>query len=143
VQPFHIALSAALLALACRSDSEPEPADQDAADQIARGAVVFSKSCAECHGTSGQGTDEAPPLVGAGALPLHPRPGQKRAAPFHTALDVATFVTQNMPPKAAKLPPLSEADYWAVLAFALSANGVALERPVDPDRAAAIVLHPQ
>jgi cytochrome c len=141
VQALPLALSAGLLALACRSAAEPEEPG-GAADQIARGAEVYAASCAECHGAAGQGTDEAPPLVGSGALPLDPRPGQKRQAPFRTALDVATFATQNMPPKAAKKAPLAAADYWAVLAFALSANGVQLAQPVDASNAASLVLHP-
>jgi cytochrome c len=141
VQSLSLALSACVLACACQSASEPEES-AGAADQIARGAEVYAVSCAECHGVAGQGTDEAPPLVGTGALPLDPRPGQKRQAQFHTALDVATFATQNMPPKAAKKEPLPAEDYWAVLAFALSANGVELARPVDASNAASIVLHP-
>jgi hypothetical protein len=37
---------------------------------------------------------------------------------------------------------LSEPDYWAVLAFALQANGVELTEPVGPGNAGAIILHP-
>ena len=145
---------ACLLALltACR-ESKPAPtpppptkasaqAPRTAAEQVARGGERFAASCAKCHGDSGQGSDDAPPLVGTGALPLDPRPGQKRAAKFHTALDVAQFVTANMPPQASERAKLAPDDYWAILAFALQANGVALKEPVGPGNAASIVLHP-
>jgi hypothetical protein len=37
---------------------------------------------------------------------------------------------------------LKESDYWAVLAFALDANGVELSEPVGPGNAGSIALHP-
>lgn len=134
-------LAAAGLQACSSTDSKDHaaPPPASAAEQVARGGKVFGMHCAECHGAAGQGTEDAPPLVGSGALPLNPRPGQERSAPFHTALDVAQFVTHNMPPAPRK--KLAEADYWAVLAFALDANGVALSRAVGPDNAASIVLH--
>jgi len=112
------------------------------ADQIARGGERFLASCAKCHGDSGQGSDDAPLLVGKGALPLDPRPEQKRTVKFHTVRDVAQFVTANMPPKASERAKLAPDDYWAILAFALNANGIVLEEPVGPGNAASIVLHP-
>jgi len=118
------------------------PADADpVAAQIALGAEVFSNSCSKCHGDAGQGTDKGPMLVGSGSFPLDPRPDADRTAQFHTAMDIAVFATQNMPPKERQRKRMAEADYWAVLAFALSANGVELSKPVGPDNAAAIVLH--
>jgi len=47
-----------------------------------------------------------------------------------------------MPPKASARAKLAPDDYWAILAFALDANGVALKEPVGPGNAASIVLHP-
>lgn len=35
----------------------------------------------------------------------------------------------------------ASAEYWAILGFALSANGVELEQAVGPDDAASIVIH--
>lgn len=114
--------------------------------QIAHGIKVYTNNCASCHGDAGQGTDKAPFLVGEGAF-----------EDFHTALDVAVFVTKNMPPKNTKAvstserdffsvraqqPKLTDRDYWAVLAFALSANGVQLAEPVTPQNAADIILNP-
>lgn len=110
--------------------------------QIARGATAYAQHCADCHGASGQGTRDAPALVGKGALPRRPGDGAARQTEFRTALDVATFVTQNMPPDEEARQAISEPEYWALLAFALSANGVPLRQPVSPQNAAAIVLHP-
>lgn len=53
-----------------------------------------------------------------------------------------TYV-QAMPPSAEARAELEAADYWAVLAFALTANGVELAEPVGPENAASIVLHPR
>ena len=112
------------------------------AQQFEHGQRIYVNHCAACHGDAGQGTDMAPPLVGAGALPLYPRPGSKRPGSFHTAMDVATFVTQAMPPDETIRAQFREQDYWAVLGFALKANGVELSEPVGPNTAAGIVLHP-
>lgn len=106
-----------------------EFADVDA--QVAYGVEVYTNSCAKCHGASGEGIDDAPQLVGGGAF-----------ADYHTAMDVAVFATQNMPPKESARVKMAERDYWAVLAFALSANGVELSEPVGPHNASSIVLNP-
>ena len=114
--------------------------------QIAHGVQVYTNNCAKCHGDAGQGTSKAPMLVGEGAF-----------EDYHSALDVAVFETKNMPPKQKRSVPTSERefwnikaspkmlddrDYWAVLAFALSANGVELSQPVGPHNAADIILNP-
>jgi len=122
--------------------SQRAPAVATVDQQIARGATVFAQHCADCHGASGQGTSDAPALVGKGALPRRAHEGAARQTEFRTALDVATFVTQNMPPDEQARQAISEPEYWALLAFALSANGVPLSQPVSPQNAAAIVLHP-
>ena len=54
-------------------------------------------------------------------------------------MDVAVFATSTMPPKG---PKPTEDQYWAILAFALSANGVSVKDPVGPNNASSIVLHP-
>jgi hypothetical protein len=59
--------------------------------------------------------------------------------PFHTAGDVARFVVPNMPPSGPK-PSGDEA--WAILAFALQANGVQRADAVNAGNADTIVLHP-
>ncbi len=140
---FRIACLVVLVA-GCRDSSHaPVTPPHTAAEQIGRGSQLFAVNCAKCHGDSGQGSEDAPPLVGKGALPLDPRPDQKlRAAKFHTAMDVASFVTQHMPPKASDRAKLTPDDDWAILAFALNANGIAVKEPVGTGNAASIVLHP-
>ena len=144
--PIALLLALPLLAAACGSPSKPAPAPtpplRTVAEQVAQGGHVYAASCARCHGDAGQGSKKAPPLVGAGALPLDPRPNSKRSARFHTALDIAQFATHKMPPDEDDRAKLIERDYWAVLAFALQANGVALHDPIGPTNAALIVLHP-
>jgi mono/diheme cytochrome c family protein len=140
---FRVAGLVALVA-SCHESPSPSaaPAPRTATEQIARGAQLYAANCAKCHGDAGQGSEDAPPLVGKGALPLDPRPQQLRAGKFHTAMDVALFATKQMPPKANDRAKLAPDDYWAILAFALNANGVALKEPAGPSNAATIVLHP-
>lgn len=134
-------LLTALLAGACTpSDPNPPPTNAWQA-QVQRGAEVFADTCAECHGTSGEGSEKAPALAGPSALPLEPRPDSERRMPFRTALDVAAFATAHMPPDAEDRAAMTEVMYWDVLAFALSANGVKREQPVGPHNAATIPLH--
>jgi cytochrome c len=129
--------------LACQASESNPPPPTTAAAQIERGKDVFARNCAKCHGDAGQGSTKAPPLVGPSALPLDPRPTQKyRTQKFHTAMDVAQFVTKNMPPDEDDRAKLSENDYWAVLAFDLSANGVQVRDVVGPHNASSYVLHP-
>jgi cytochrome c len=138
-------LGLAALLTACHESSHTpsSPHATTAASQIERGGQLYGANCAKCHGDAGQGTDDAPPLIGKNALPLHPRPDQKvRKADFHSAMDIAGFVTKEMPPKASARAKLTTDDYWAILGFALNANGVQLKEPVGPNNAGSIVLHP-
>jgi ubiquinol-cytochrome c reductase cytochrome c subunit len=114
----------------------------DAVAQAEAGGPLYGQFCAKCHGDAGQGTDQGPPVVGTGALPLDPRPtAQYRKTQFRTARDVFDFVGANMPPKGPK-PTLDQ--YLAILAFDLKANGVDLsgKPPLTPDALSAIVIHP-
>jgi S-disulfanyl-L-cysteine oxidoreductase SoxD len=109
-------------------------------DQVALGGQLYAAKCAGCHGGGGEGGRGAPPLVGisAGALPLSPRPGSVRTAQFVTVADVASFVVATMPPKAPG--SLSADEYWAILAFDLSANGIALDQKLNPELAATLTI---
>ena len=128
---------------ACR-ESPPAPASppRTAAEQIQRGARLFAANCAKCHDDSAEDSEDGPPLVGPGALPLDAPPNRKRTAKFHTALDVALFTTSKMPPTPAARAKLTSDDSWSILAFVLDANGIELSEPVGPGHAASIVLHP-
>jgi S-disulfanyl-L-cysteine oxidoreductase SoxD len=110
-------------------------------DQVAEGGKLFAKHCAKCHGKAGEGTKKAPPVVGQAALPLDPPPGAKvRKTQFHTAQDVAEFVSMKMP--ANKPGSLKPDEYYAILAFDLKANGVDVSnKKIDATTAAEIKLH--
>ncbi len=141
-------LSTFLSIAACRSNPTTSRASASTdggavMSQINHGAEIYGQYCAGCHGDSGQGTRSGPPLVGEGALPLRRNEARVRTSEFRTALDIATFATQNMPPSAEERAELKTADYWAVLAFALSANGIELTEPIGPENAESFVLHPE
>lgn len=109
-------------------------------DQVALGASVYGAECASCHGDGGEGTESGPRLVGLaeGALPLEPRPGAVRTSRFVTVADVAAFAVANMPADAPG--SLTAEQYWAILAFDLSANGITLEEPLTPELAATLTI---
>jgi mono/diheme cytochrome c family protein len=137
-------LYAAVLAFALASWASRSRADNPAAGgdaQAAEGGKLFAKHCAKCHGKAGEGTKKAPPVVGKEALPLAPPPTAKvRKTEFHTAEDVAAFVSTKMP--ANKPGSLTADQYYDILAFDLKANGVDVAgKKIDPTTAAAIKLH--
>ena len=148
----HIIMGcAALAAMAGCKNDQPEamktdPAFATASAQLTHGATVFANNCAKCHGVQGQGGPtpdggHAPALVGKDALPLRRAGAKFRTGEFRTAQDIANFVTKNMPPSPEARAKLTERDYWAVLAFALNANGVKLSEPVGPNNASSIKIH--
>jgi cytochrome c len=109
------------------------------AEQVTRGADVFAARCSTCHGKGGEGTADAPAVVGAMALPLDPPAAAKvRKSQFVTVANVADFVVQNMPADAPG--SLSADDYFAVLAFDLKANGIELEQKLDAALAASLTI---
>jgi cytochrome c len=114
-------------------------APQSPDDQVALGQKIYAQKCAECHGANGAGTKDAPPVVGANALPAQPHAGQKRNAAFATAEDVAAFVKKAMPGDSPGT--LTDEEVYAVLAFDLRANGVGLDRKVDRAYAGTLRLH--
>jgi cytochrome c len=114
---------------------------RSAADQqVERGAQLFAANCSTCHGASGGGSQLAPPLVGAGALPEKPRPSQQlRTTTFRTAEDVYRFVSTYMPRSSpGALPP---DQYYAILAFVLRANGKKSDRALDASSLSSTELH--
>lgn len=131
------ALGASFGCVACASDN---PSDRTFAQQVEAGGELYGVHCAECHGDSGQGTADAPRLVGDGALPKEP-PAERevRTNEFGTAADVFAFVDEYMPATAPD--SVSRAEKVDILAFALSANGVELDAPLTLENAADVVLH--
>lgn len=132
-----VASSVALLS-AC--GPAPLTGAEEFAEQVTAGQALYGAKCASCHGASGEGTSNGSKLVGLndGALPKTAKAGSPRTTEFNTAADVATFVVANMPPTGAKL---AESEYWSVLAFALKANGVSLDKKLDAAVAATVKLH--
>jgi cytochrome c len=122
------------------AESSAAPSPATFADQVSLGGQVYGEKCAGCHGAGGEGNERAPAVVGlsSGALPLTPRPGSKRTTQFVTVADVASFVVATMPPKAPG--SLSADEYWAILAFDLSANGITLEQKLTPELAATLTI---
>lgn len=103
------------------------------AEQVALGQTLYGANCAGCHGNSGEGSKDAPAVVGLdkGALPLAPPTTSKaRKTEFKTVADIADFVVKTMPPKAPG--SLTGEEYLAILAFDLKANGIDLgEKKLD------------
>jgi cytochrome c len=134
-------------------DADAEAAADTFEQQVARGGEAYGEYCAKCHGAMGEGNSMAPPLtaggdpsnapalVGDGALPREP-PAERlyRTAEFRTALDVYEFASVTMPGD--DPGSLDAATYVDILAFALSANGVELDTPLDADVAADLVINP-
>lgn len=147
-----LGFSFALLFAACGSPPAPAGAAAPAApaapaypesalaSQVALGQQLYGSECAHCHGDAGQGTDKGPPVVGKDAFPLDPRKDAKRDVQFRTAADVFAWATQHMPGD--DPGSLTTEQYLAIFAFDLTANGVKLEKPLDGETAAKIVLHP-
>ena len=109
------------------------------AEQVSRGGELYGAHCSNCHGKGGEGTPDAPAVVGASALPLEPPSGAKvRKSQFVTVADVANFVVQNMPADAPG--SLSEEDYFSVLAFDLKANGIELDKKLDGALATSLTI---
>lgn len=110
------------------------------AAQIEQGKQLYVANCAKCHGNAGEGSKDAPPVVGKDAFPLDARPNQKRDVKFHTAADIFGWASAHMPPK--NPGSLTTDQFLAIFAFDLTANGIKLEKPLDATQAQAIVLHP-
>jgi mono/diheme cytochrome c family protein len=105
-------------------EGAPIPVDPGGAPLVAAaaagdGKAVYDKSCAACHGAELQGGGESPPLKGPPFLANWKG---------KTAAELYTFIHQNMPPGAAG--SLSDADYRAVTAYILQANGAKEGAPI-------------
>ena len=80
--PTGMTLEGASYPMLPASETTPDPA---------RGAQLFAKSCAACHGENGQGNEPAaiPPLWGPGSF--------NRGAGMHEVEKAARFIRANMP----------------------------------------------
>jgi len=106
-----------------------------ASAQAEEGAGYFAQTCARCHGASGEGSVNAPPLIGAGALPSNPSATRRlRTGAFTSAKDIGMFIKDRMPP-GSSTPPDRTA---AILTFLLRANGTMTSEPMSPTVAGGI-----
>jgi cytochrome c len=120
-----------------KPDSKQDPA---AAAQLARGERLYAEKCTSCHGARGEGGPQGPALVGAGALPLDPRPGSHRLKQFVSAANVTRYIKMRMPPK--EEGSLAEDDALALAVYTVHANGVDLPKtPVTLANASEVPTH--
>src|SRR6187399_2980481 len=126
--------TAALTAFGLTACSSDDSGTRTFEQQVEEGGALFGDHCAECHGDSGQGTDDAPRLVGEGALPeVPPEERMFRTNDFNTAADVYAFANQYMP--ADDPDEVSDQEMVDILAFALSANGIELDEELTTSNA--------
>jgi mono/diheme cytochrome c family protein len=105
--------------------------------QTATGAKLFASRCSGCHGPSGQGGPGGPALVGKAALPVE---SAGRKVPLKNADDLFKFTKSTMPPN--KAGSLTDEQYYAVVAFVLKSNGVAVDdKQVDAASAPSLPIH--
>src|SRR3954463_10772948 len=104
------AIAAAPVAIAPR---QQPPAPVYNASQAATGATVYAASCASCHMADLAGRNEAPQLAGNNFINTWRNRSTK---------DLFEFIQSTMPPTGENL---SAAQYLAVTAYILQANGAA------------------
>jgi cytochrome c len=85
-------------------------------NQAATGAVIYERSCQDCHGVNGEGTDKAPAVLGKKRL-------TKR---FANAQRLFDYVAEKMPHDSPG--SLDIGQYWNVVTFI-----VATHRKTIPD----------
>jgi mono/diheme cytochrome c family protein len=131
--PFVAVLAAGGVSGALASERAADRDDtkiQAPSSQVEHGAQVFAEHCAKCHGAQAQGGPKAPALV-----------GKKVLTKFMTAQDVYDFASVKMPKDAPG--SLKPDEYWAVIAFALTGNGIDFGGTLGPKNAKNIKLHGQ
>jgi len=131
----------------------------------ARGADLFAKECADCHGQRGEGLAQSPAILGPGALPTYPRdtagvgsmaindPEQQRIRqqtrpagspwrdPFRTAQDLFDFLKTH--PAKKRADSVSPDDYWALVTFMSAAHGSDVPvGGVNADNSSSVTIQP-
>jgi cytochrome c len=119
--------------------------------QAAQGRQLFARHCAVCHGEVGQGGRVpakfgalagwwAPALVDKVVLSERPPASRRiRRVEFRTAADLFEFIQATMP--AQDPGSLKVADYLALVAFTLQANGMRPDAlPLTPENAASVPI---
>lgn len=122
---------ASLTASTARAAWTPPAFLTAATEQTERGKELFAQNCAKCHGDQGEGTGDAPRLIG---MP-------NRIATYMTAKELFDFASTEMPADArgSLMPQV----YWDILAFILDANRLLPPNvTLGPENAASIRLSP-
>ncbi|HMR73979.1 MAG TPA: cytochrome c [Polyangiaceae bacterium] len=107
--------------------------------QSPKGAQVYQRECAGCHGNSGQGLGGTPEVLGAAALPLKGVGGDH--GPFRNAQDVFDYVKREMPLPKSKAGSLSDEDCWAVVEYMLAGSGRDVGPGLTAENAASVVVN--
>jgi mono/diheme cytochrome c family protein len=127
------------IGLGCGGGGSGAPPKLAAARQASpKGAQVYAKQCADCHGRDGAGIGTSPAVMGGDALGLT---GSGRPQ-FKTAQDVFEYVQSSMPLPKSKAGSLSDGEYWAVTAYILAASGKKVPKDLGPDSASEVVVNP-
>lgn len=90
--------------------SKPNPLAGDAVARQA-GSKLFQQHCAQCHGTAGEGTRKAPPLI---------NPDMMGATPGAIYWIISNGVVRHGMPSWTRLP---EVQRWQIVSFLESING--------------------
>ncbi len=117
------------------------------AEQYEVGKGVYTaKKCNTCHEDSGAGNAKSPAVIGEKALSKDPPKTAKlrKGVTFATAADVVGFVKASMPivKKGTPKVELTDDEAYAVVAWMLDANKVALTKKLDASNAATVTLRP-
>jgi mono/diheme cytochrome c family protein len=105
----HNSVYTALQRVPAKAQARPNPMDNDP-NTVAAGHKLFEEHCAECHGTSAEGTGRGPSLL--------VEPVQK-ASPGAVFWILSNGVIRHGMPDWSKLP---EPERWQIVAFLKSLN---------------------
>lgn len=95
------------------------------------GAKLYDDKCADCHGSTGQGSFGTPGTMGSGTL-----------SKFATAKDLFDYVHVEMPLPKASAGKLKKGQYWSIVNFMVAAHGKDLPAGgLNADNAASVSLH--
>jgi len=125
------AVAAMILALVLPAPGWAAAAETYTLDQVARGAPLYAKHCASCHGTKLEG-GVAPALVGNDFARSWSQPSRN--------VDDLFYIMRSSMPRP-DVGSLAEGEYLDILAFVLSRNGVPAGGTAlanDPERLAAV-----
>lgn len=78
-RPLLLVLALLVMGLAYAAISpQTSSAETDMTQQVEEGKAIFDATCSSCHGLNGEGTSQAPSLIGVGAASVHFQMGTGR-----------------------------------------------------------------